>query len=540
MRLPSHANRQALTCAQRTPSGFTLVELMIALAVGLLIILAASSYAIRTARTSAARAELVSLDAARELVSSTLRADFLGAGRYLVRTSAASVEVPSYGEEVQNDHPLAWWRLNEQTAAAAVADATGNNNVGVISGVVTPHVAGALASENDRALELGQGARVSVNGPAFPFSPESFSVEWWLKPTQTSSPYGQTLSGGDWGNWVFRATGDGAVNCGTDLATSFTAAELPAGTLRAGEWQHLVYTYERGVASFYHNGRLLASKPQTRPLPWSAFNMGTALNEQGAPISGGVDETALYAHALPIERVRAHYVAGVAPRLPSADGLQTPLLPLVRLEGGGFKRPDGVVHLSSSRDLALILAADENFTPTPTRSSFTASEQTATLVVRRGTRGAPVKGDFLLIIDFDAGRSVLVRVAGAASELGGVWSIPVAVVEESEPAWGMLASSADDAQLTMPAGSTVVRLVPPTSYYVLDGRLVRAVGAARDTLAFGATSFRVEHDTDTTNTAWLISFELEGEAVEASSNPDWKQRVAAHLSVAPTALNPGN
>lgn len=521
-------------------SGFTLVELMIALAVGVLIILAASSYTIRAARSSAARAEQASLDDARELVSSTVRADFMGAGRYLARASAASTEAPSYGEEVRNDHPLAWWRLNEQATALAAADATGDNNTGVISGVVTPHVTGALASENDWAMEMGQGTRVSVNGPAFPFSPESFSVEWWLRPTQSSSPYSQTISGGDWGNWVFRATNDGAVNCGTDAATSFSAAELPAGTLRAGEWQYLVYTYDRGVASFYHNGRLLAAKPQTRPLPWNTFILGATLGEQGEPISGGVDEAALYTHALPLERVRAHYVAGVAPRLPSADGLQTPLLPLVRLESGGFMRPDGVVHVSPTRDRALILAADENFTPTPTRSTFTAADQPATLIVSRGTRAAPAEGDFLLIIDFDAKRSVLVRAAGAASELGGMWSIPVAVVDVTNPAWGILASSADDAQLTMPAGSMVVRLVPPITYFVRDGRLVRAVGAARDTLAFGATSFRVEHDADTINNAWLISFELEGEAVEASSDSGWKQRAAARFSIAPAALNSGN
>lgn len=513
---------------------------MIALAVGVLVILAASSYTIRAARSSAARAEQASLDDARELVSSTVRADFMGAGRYLTRVSDASAETLSYGVEVRNDQPLAWWRLNEQAAGVVATDATGNNNAGVISGAVTPHVTGALASENDWAVEMGTGARMSAIGSAFPFSPESFSVEWWLRPTQSSLPYSQTLSGGDWGNWVFRATGDGAINCGTDAVTSFSAAELPAGTLRTGEWQHLVYTYDRGMASFYHNGRLLAAKPQTRPLPWNTFILGATLGEQGAPISGGVDEAALYAHALPIERVRAHYVAGVAPHLTSADGLQTPILPLVRWDGGGFTRPDGVVHISPTRDLALILTADENFTPTPTRSAFTASNQPATLVVRRGTRGMPAEGDFLLVIDFDIKRSVLIRVSGAASEVGGAWSIPVAVVDTSDPAWGVLASSADDAQLTMPAGSSVVRLVSPISYYMRDGRLMRAVGAARDTLAFGATSFRVEHDADTINTAWLISFELEGEAVEASSDPSWKQRAAARFSVAPAALNPGN
>lgn len=511
-----------------------------ALAVGVLVILAASAYTIRAARSSAARAELAALEDARELASATVRADFMEAGRYLVRDSAASRKAPSYVEEVRDDHPVAWWRFNELSGGAVAFDATGNNNAGVVSGVVTPHVTGALASEDDAALEMGQGSRVSANGPAFPFSPDSFSVEWWLKPVQTNSPYSQTISGGDWGNWVFRATADGAVNCGTDAATSFSAAELPAGTLRAGEWQHLVYTYEGGVASFYQNGRLLAAKTQTRPAPWSSFMLGATLGEQGAPVSGGLDEAALYAHALSLERVRAHYVAGVAPRLPSVDGLQVPLLPLFKREGGGFTRPNGVVHVSPTRDLAFILATDENFTPTPTRAAFTAAARPATLTLGRGTRGAPAEGDFLLVIDFERNRSVLVRVTGAALELESAWSIPVAAVEVNSPAWGVLASSADDVQLTMPAGSSVVRLTPPVLYQMRAGRLVRAVGATGDTLAFGATAFRVEPDADTNSTAWLISFELEGEGIEASSDPDWKQRVAARLRVAPAALNSGN
>lgn len=521
-------------------AGFTLVELMIALAVGLLVILAASTYTIRAARSSAARAEQALLDDARESVSSTLRADFMEAGRHLARDSAASVTAPTYVEEVRIDRPVAWWRFNELTAESVMADATGNENVGVFSGGVTARIAGAITSENDAAAEVGTGVHVSADGPAFPFSPESFSVEWWLKPTHLSAAYGQTLSGGDWGNWVFRAMRDGAINCGTDFATSFSAVELPAGTLRADEWQHLVYTYDSGVASLYHNGRLLAMKPQARPLPWDSFIMGATLSEHGAPISGGIDEAALYAHALRLERVRAHYVASVAPHLPSTDGLQTPRLPLARWEGGSFTRLDGVIHVSPAHDLAFIISADENFTPTPTRTVFTAADHTATLVVGRGTRGAPARDDYLLVLDFDRSRSVLVRVTGAASELGGAWSIPVAAVDTANPAWGMLASPDDDLRLTMPAGSAVVRLAPPTVYYMRDDRLVRTVGAARDTLAFGATSFRVERDVDTNNNAWLISFELEGEAVEASSDPDWKQRASVRLNIAPAALNPGN
>jgi hypothetical protein len=233
-------------------------------------------------------------------------------------------------------------------------------------------------------------------------------------------------------------------------------------------------------------------------------------------------------------------VAGVAPRLPSADGLQAPLLPLVRLEDGAFMRPEGVVQVPPARDQALILAADEDFTPVPTRTAFKAADQPATLTVKRGTRGTPAEGDFLLVIDFERQRSVLVRVAGAVSELEADWNLPVVKVEVTEPAWSVLASSADDVQLTMPAGSSVVRFAPPILYQMRDGRLVRSAGNAHDILAFGTTSFRVERDADTDNNAWLVSFELEGEAVEASADSDWKQRAVARLSIAPAALNSGN
>ena len=106
------------------------------------------------------------------------------------------------------------------------------------------HLDGAL---DTGALTRGAGggvltftdpsARVRTSGPIW--APPQFTVEFWLRPTALSN-YNQTVSADDrWGAFVFHTTDGGAVYCGTDGVTRFTPADLPAGTVRAGVWQHI-------------------------------------------------------------------------------------------------------------------------------------------------------------------------------------------------------------------------------------------------------------------------------------------------------------
>ena len=116
-------------------------------------------------------------------------------------------------------------------------------------------------------------ANVILPGPTW--TPQTFTIEWWLNP-QSLSDYNQTISGSDvWGSFVFHTTASGGVYAGTDINTRFTPAELPSGTVERNIWQHFAVSFDRGSAKIYKNGRLLASKGNMAyPAPWTGLHLG--------------------------------------------------------------------------------------------------------------------------------------------------------------------------------------------------------------------------------------------------------------------------
>lgn len=391
-------------------------------------------------------------------------------------------------------------------------------------------------------VQVYEGASTSVpggiNSDPFASPPGDFSVEWWLKPTRLVN-WNQVITDTGWGGWVFHATAEGSIFCGTDnWATAISPDTVPAGTIRLNEWHHFVFTYKGSTGSLYLNGRLLDSRTLARPQNFTRLNLAT--------VEGTVDEVAMYDSALSQERVRAHYIAGIAPppqqRTP---GLRVPTLPLAKWPGSSFAKPSGPVSVTASGDKSLIIGGDPAFGATQTQAAFTASGTTPQVVARKGVRGAPSPGDYLLVIDYEALKSVLVRVSAAATEGPSptdpgdtAWTIPVEPVTTTNAAWGVLASADEDTAYQMPEGSAVIRLAPPVSYSLSSGRLVRTSGQSGQTLALGVTSLRFTAATDTSTQAWVIAYSAEGEAVEASSDENWKQKASAELTVTPRALNP--
>src|SRR3989442_5707000 len=69
-------------------------------------------------------------------------------------TAASPTTPPSYRASVLADHPVAYWRLDEETGTVLV-DASGNGNDGTYAGAVTLGQPGALASDSDTAAGVG-------------------------------------------------------------------------------------------------------------------------------------------------------------------------------------------------------------------------------------------------------------------------------------------------------------------------------------------------------------------------------------------------
>src|SRR2546422_5200417 len=71
-------------------------------------------------------------------------------------TAASPTTPPSYRASVLADHPVAYWRLDEETGTVMV-DASGNGNDGAYAGAVTLGQPGALASDGGTAVGVGPG-----------------------------------------------------------------------------------------------------------------------------------------------------------------------------------------------------------------------------------------------------------------------------------------------------------------------------------------------------------------------------------------------
>ncbi|GIH21447.1 LamG-like jellyroll fold domain-containing protein [Rugosimonospora africana] len=176
-------------------------------------------------------------------------------------------------------------------------------------GAVTLELGGSVISPAPGAASGGgvlqfsdSAARLSTPGPVW--TPHAFSVEWWMYPTGLAN-YNQFISGNDvWGSFVFHSTASGEVYCGTDVATRFTPADLPAGTVELNTWQHFAFTYQDGIAILFKNGIQLALKTgMATTAPWTGMRLGIPV--QGSQVQGRIAELRVWDHLRPIQEVQA-------------------------------------------------------------------------------------------------------------------------------------------------------------------------------------------------------------------------------------------
>src|SRR5438128_7531980 len=94
-------------------------------------------------------------------------------------TAATPTTAPSYRASVLADHPVAYWRLDEETGTVLV-DASGNGNDGTYAGAVTLGQPGALASDSDTAAGVGPagGAASVASTPSLQGNP--VTLEIWI------------------------------------------------------------------------------------------------------------------------------------------------------------------------------------------------------------------------------------------------------------------------------------------------------------------------------------------------------------------------
>lgn len=208
-----------------------------------------------------------------------------------------------YTDVVMADKPALYWRLGEAAGASIAADQSGNTNPGTYM-AGTLGTAGLIAGDSDTALSLPGGAGIAVRGGQRVGSLQtSFTLEAWVKADSFVA------------GWLVRRRNPGSGNSiglafvSGEMRFYVSSAELPF-TLppKARSTMHFVGTWDGIAMRLFMDGELVAT--QNAPGIESTGGSPVDLGEQ---MAGSLDEVAVYATALPPDRIRAHYTAGTAP-----------------------------------------------------------------------------------------------------------------------------------------------------------------------------------------------------------------------------------
>jgi hypothetical protein len=230
--------------------------------------------------------------------------------------TSATGPSPSYASLV-DDRPglLAHWRLGDAGGPTA-HDTTGTHN-GTYSAVALGSP-GAITNDPDTAASFSAatGSRVSVP----PFAPVvDFTVEGWTNLDEYLPATNKTLYGGLGSVRIL------VRDPPTSLATAYASVWLngteyvlqPYRTYTNSDtnhdvWVHWALTRQANVLTLYRNGLQIAQRsdlPATAP---ANLNGAIGVQSNGSyPLTGRIDEVALYSNALSAGDVADDYQAGV-------------------------------------------------------------------------------------------------------------------------------------------------------------------------------------------------------------------------------------
>jgi hypothetical protein len=247
---------------------------------------------------------------------------------------------PAYVSAVKKAAPVAYWRF-ERDKWPVVPNAMG--------GPLACQVSGALGRANfhgNQSVEFGlsdQFSQVLSAGPIDPSIHDSYSVEFWMKPshyhvgavvsllgdTPNESgvlPHGMLIELGGSGRIPTAVHHPGCIRylhrspAGNETDQGTSCYSKTPYTLR--KWQHVVATKDGPHMRLYINGEQVAEGEDPSALPSGLrLLVGRLYPDQGVrPFIGQLDELALYNRALSPAEITSHYKL-VRPTVVSEHGI---------------------------------------------------------------------------------------------------------------------------------------------------------------------------------------------------------------------------
>lgn len=247
------------------------------------------------------------------LAASTVNSHYTLSGR---TSTIPTAPTDAYGNAVYQDGPDLYWRLDDATGTTA-KDSGPANDPGVVSGTLTPKLDSAIGGTGSSFGFNGQDSLIASSQAVS--NPTVYTVETWFKTTTTQG--GKIIGFGDsqtglssgYDRHVYMQN-DGKLVFGTYTGQLNTATS--SASFNDGAWHYLVATQSSAGMQLYVDSTLVATNPQTAAQNYTGYWRIGGDNTWGsasAYFNGQIDETAVYSTALPITRIRAHYVAAVGP-----------------------------------------------------------------------------------------------------------------------------------------------------------------------------------------------------------------------------------
>jgi RHS repeat-associated protein len=226
----------------------------------------------------------------------------------------------SYSSAVLADSPLAFWRLNELSAAAAAVDSSGHRNNGSYSGGVFLGTTAEADSGDKAATFNAVTGYASVPNSASLNPTSAITLEAWVKP---SASYSEPIVLKSFTSHAAPYYQYGLFQEGSairmDLSVSGTRVTANStASLTIGAWNYVVATWDGVTIRFYINGLTAGTASASGTLSSYATPVDLATYENlrtfGSPYfwGGALDEVAIYSTALSATRMMAHLAAATA------------------------------------------------------------------------------------------------------------------------------------------------------------------------------------------------------------------------------------
>lgn len=205
--------------------------------------------------------------------------------------SAVQIYVFTVADAPRPSTPVATWNLDE-TSGTTAADGTGNGHSLALAGATF----GAGYSNNGL---VNTANSFSATSSALVDTSEAFSVSAWVKLDDKNSSYTIASQDGDReSGFSLRYAGD---------RWSFGAASSTT-TAQAGEWTHLVGTYEPNKVSLYVNGKLESTADTTFLSTSGPFVLGAGIRDgvRVEQLQGAIDHVQVWQRVLAAAEVAKH------------------------------------------------------------------------------------------------------------------------------------------------------------------------------------------------------------------------------------------